>query len=590
MIQSRAKQMYYAMLGKQGLTVAPPPPGPTPMEYGWWLFNTGGVHVFMSDDPSDFSVAGGAEYFSRSATINGTTMDPYVQHGKKMLGIYGTEYEIVSNGPHADLSVVPATIGVPPFVNVAHAKLDIYGVLFQLPSSINTSSYRDSTDAETWAARTSPAGRPMAIGRFKSGRWYQLCNDNSGWYSDDIGPPTNWKRCQGSPSSSIRQFIPYGDYLFTIANNIDRAYLIDDQINWEQRGDGSYDLGTVNVQHDNWDRNGDTIIWTDSNSQEILRTGDFGLTFQTIATPGTYGGAIRHGGNGVWVMSSGSSGSMKYSVDDGLTWSDCILPTTYGSSRRMKAFPVISNFGSAFAIEGTMREGARIGRTYAGAVNIVGGCLPHAVTIISGSLPPGLVLESYGEIIGVSGTPTGTPGSHTFTVKAVDDDGREATSEQTIVVADALPGYGAHRYWRLLLTQRQTGSPYAYYGLAGFDLYDVNGIRNITFANNTQCTASSIFSASYPARFAFDNSLSSRWYSANGGAEEQWIQYDAGVGETLEAFSVSIQAVDTAFASDQAPRNFSVQYSDDGVIWSTPLNVLGATGWTAAEKRFYSLV
>jgi hypothetical protein len=72
-----------------------------------------------------------------------------------------------------------------------------------------------------------------------------------------------------------------------------------------------------------------------------------------------------------------------------------------------------------------------VGTAYTSSLGISGGSSPFTYSISSGSLPPGLTLNSTTGVI--SGTPT-TPGSYTFTSKVVDSNGITDTTTCTIIV------------------------------------------------------------------------------------------------------------------------------------------------------------
>ena len=74
---------------------------------------------------------------------------------------------------------------------------------------------------------------------------------------------------------------------------------------------------------------------------------------------------------------------------------------------------------------------ATVGASYSAQYSVAGGTGPFTYSIISGSLPPGLSLNSYTGVI--SGKPT-TAGSYTFTAKVVDSRGNSDTQACTVVV------------------------------------------------------------------------------------------------------------------------------------------------------------
>jgi hypothetical protein len=74
---------------------------------------------------------------------------------------------------------------------------------------------------------------------------------------------------------------------------------------------------------------------------------------------------------------------------------------------------------------------ASTGTAYSSTLSVIGGTGPFTFSIVSGSLPPGLSLNTATGVI--SGTPT-TAGTYTFTSKAVDSNGKSDTASCTIVV------------------------------------------------------------------------------------------------------------------------------------------------------------
>ena len=72
-----------------------------------------------------------------------------------------------------------------------------------------------------------------------------------------------------------------------------------------------------------------------------------------------------------------------------------------------------------------------IGASYSADMKVTGGKGPYKFSIVSGSLPPGITLNtSTGQL---SGRPTKT-GTYTFTTKVVDANGSSDTDTCTIVV------------------------------------------------------------------------------------------------------------------------------------------------------------
>ena len=77
---------------------------------------------------------------------------------------------------------------------------------------------------------------------------------------------------------------------------------------------------------------------------------------------------------------------------------------------------------------------AQVGVAYSSVLNAAGGVAPYTFSIISGSLPPGLSLNTSTGAI--TGTPT-TEGTYNFTAQVVDSKGNTATANCSIVVTAA---------------------------------------------------------------------------------------------------------------------------------------------------------
>jgi len=78
----------------------------------------------------------------------------------------------------------------------------------------------------------------------------------------------------------------------------------------------------------------------------------------------------------------------------------------------------------------TLRPGT-VGSAYAANLFADGGVQPYRWVVVTGQLPPGIVLNSSGR---VSGTPT-TVGTFTFTVRVTDNAGAQASREFSITVS-----------------------------------------------------------------------------------------------------------------------------------------------------------
>lgn len=139
----------------------------------------------------------------------------------------------------------------------------------------------------------------------------------------------------------------------------------------------------------------------------------------------------------------------------------------------------------------------------------------------------------------------------------------------------AITVFGSHAYWRVRMLAAQDSS--------GF--IDVTQLEfRATPGGSTEATGGTPLSDPVSALnftgpvAAFDADDTTRW--ALGGAPTLGTQY---LGYHFTA-PVVVQAIAIRSFTNPtlAPKDFSVEYSDDGVTWTTAWTVLGATPWTTA--------
>ena len=95
-------------------------------------------------------------------------------------------------------------------------------------------------------------------------------------------------------------------------------------------------------------------------------------------------------------------------------------------------------------------------------------------------------------------------------------------------------------------------------------------------------TASSAHS-SYPPAQAFDDNTSSRWISLSNAPLPIWLQYELTSPAVVQ--EVSIRVVD----ANRGLKDFTIEYSPDGVSWVAALTVTGEPAWSANETRTYTI-
>lgn len=141
----------------------------------------------------------------------------------------------------------------------------------------------------------------------------------------------------------------------------------------------------------------------------------------------------------------------------------------------------------------------------------------------------------------------------------------------------------AHRYWRLT-ELGQTDDEYVI--IREFEL--LGATVDLTTVHGGTASASSVLTggASHQAANAFDRSSSTFWQSLNDQAGQRWLQWDFGLGNE--------QIVDTiALTSSEyinwCPRDFYLEYSDNGTDWVRCFVKLFESVWTTGLRRTYTL-
>ena len=193
-----------------------------------------------------------------------------------------------------------------------------------------------------------------------------------------------------------------------------------------------------------------TIKVTDGNNVVATSTCPFVIApAPTIACSVTNTGEVGLAFNSSGALVTGTTGPYTYSIATG------ILPTGLTLNPSTGAITGTPTVAGAFTIKVTDANGvtvtstcpftittgpsvscaassATVGKTYSSAFAAGGGMAPYTYSISSGSLPPGLTLNS------ATGAITGTPtkaGTYPYSIKAVDGNGAVTYSSCSIIVA-----------------------------------------------------------------------------------------------------------------------------------------------------------
>ena len=96
-------------------------------------------------------------------------------------------------------------------------------------------------------------------------------------------------------------------------------------------------------------------------------------------------------------------------------------------------------------------------------------------------------------------------------------------------------------------------------------------------------SASSTFSASYDPSKAFDGDPDTFWSAATG-VTSAWIRAQYSGLITFTSYSVRARHD----ANNGTPKDWTLEYSDDGSSWETAHTVTNETGWADGEQRAFS--
>lgn len=150
------------------------------------------------------------------------------------------------------------------------------------------------------------------------------------------------------------------------------------------------------------------------------------------------------------------------------------------------------------------------------------------------------------------------------------------------------PGVGAHRYWKLNITANDGSA--LYMGLTELQLFDTSGVNRTAGSSGTLWVSSSgeINASNQHVNAVDGNLVDSGWLSAVA-ASPQFISFDtqlAGAPVPVGPYEVSkIRIYGSHNVPSASPRDFQLQWSDNGTDWTTVLSVTGQSGWAANEMR-----
>jgi hypothetical protein len=140
----------------------------------------------------------------------------------------------------------------------------------------------------------------------------------------------------------------------------------------------------------------------------------------------------------------------------------------------------------------------------------------------------------------------------------------------------------AYQNYRLLITANN--------GDANTGILEVEYRETVGGADFTGSGTATASTGSNPAR-AFDNLLTSgNGWGPAGAAPAPWLRYDLGAGnaKVVRQYLVGSYITTTSTAARSA-KDWKLQGSHDGVVWTDLHTVTGQTGWTFGQTRVFTI-
>lgn len=158
--------------------------------------------------------------------------------------------------------------------------------------------------------------------------------------------------------------------------------------------------------------------------------------------------------------------------------------------------------------------------------------------------------------------------------------GEEVVSDSLEVLVE--PTWPAAPHWRVNITETHAASGFRFW-IAEMQLRETPGGPSVATGGTP---SASVQYAGNEAQYAFDGNPSTGWSSTNNAAPPQWLRYSLPSARTIA--EVALQAGDTTARAGRAPAALQIQYSTDGVNWTTAKTYTGIPAWAAGEVRTFS--
>lgn len=139
------------------------------------------------------------------------------------------------------------------------------------------------------------------------------------------------------------------------------------------------------------------------------------------------------------------------------------------------------------------------------------------------------------------------------------------------------------QHWRINVS----GNAWPTVGIAEIELRATVGGADLTGAGLGTAFASSFWNSSYLVGNAFDNDNATVWQSDNAGFP-QHVGYVLNTPAIVRQVAIRTSPTGSPVPANAGPRDFTIEFSDDGVRWFVVKSVTGAT-WVADEQKLFDI-
>lgn len=244
------------------------------------------------------------------------------------------------------------------------------------------------------------------------------------------------------------------------------------------------------------------------------------------------------------------------------TWDDVIVG-------RVVPFRPLSLAGNA--------PGCVVGVPYFHAYAVFGGEPPYAFSV-SGDLPDGLSLVATDTTVAISGTASALAVDQTFEIVAED------VRETTAALVDSIVVYpaGAHRYWRLNISAANNHCSVGELEMAA------------TAAGANQCHGGvAIESSHFPNQSGYTFDVINAFDGVLNGLQNCWASSSNTSGFLGYIFAEPTLVAEVRICprteGSQSPRDFTIEWSDDGIAWTVEATYTGQTSWAFGALTAYAV-